>query len=210
MQMLTARLRAQLGLLTAATVLAIAISIVMAGTFEKPNYRIGLPGSPALTFRLPDINGKILLSSSLRGQVTVLCFASGLGSNEPSDQMTRLAQLAAQYGPTSGVKVVSIRSNTEDLTPEQMHTLQSQAEMAGDCTTLLDPTGYVARMYRIDQLPTFVIIDSAGTIRYRGGIDDPSPDAPVTAISFPNLVDLLLAERPESSQSTPAVLSKIK
>jgi len=210
MQMFSARLRAQLGLLTAATVFAVAISIVMAGTFERPNYRIGLPGSSALPFRLPDINGKIVLWSSFRGQVTVLCFASNPETNEPADQMARLAQLAGQYGPSSGVRVVAIRSNTEDMTPEQLHTLQSQADQAGGCTTLLDPTGYVARMYRIDQMPTFVIIDSAGTIRYRGGIDDPSPDAPVTAISFPNLLDLLLAERPESSQSAPAVLSKIK
>jgi hypothetical protein len=151
------------------------------------------------------------LSSSMRGQVVVLCFASGPETSEPAGQMTRLSQLAGQYGPKSGVKLVTIRSNTDDMTPEQLHTLQSQAEIAGpDCTTLLDPTGYVSRLYRIDQVPTFVIIDSTGMIRYRGGIDDPSPDAPVTAISFPNLLDLLLAERPESGQSAPAVLSKIK
>jgi peroxiredoxin len=208
--MSSARLRAQFGLLAAAVVFGVALSVVLAGTFEKPNLRIGLPGSPALSFRLPDPNGNMTHFSSLRGRVVVLCFASSPDSSDAAGQMTRLAQLGEQFGPGAGVKLVAIRSNTEDMTDEQMRDLELQAEAGGRCVTLLDPTGYVSRLYRIDQSPTFVIIDPSGMIRYRGGMDDPSPDAPMTAMSFPSLIDLLLAERLPGGQPASAVLSKTK
>jgi peroxiredoxin len=209
MQMSSARLRAQFGLLAAAVVFGVAFSIVLAGTFERPNLRVGLPGSPALGFRLPDPSGKMTHFASLKGRVVVLCFASSPETPYAAAQMSRLAQLGEQFGPGAGVKLVAIRSNTEEMTEDQQREIELQAEAGGRCQTLLDPTGHVARLYRIDQTPTFVIIDPAGMIRYRGGMDDPSPDAPVTAMSFPSLIDLLLAER-LPGQPAPAVLSKTR
>ena len=64
--------------------------------------------------------------------------------------------------------------------------------------TLTDPTNRIANRYAIDDMPVFLVIDPAGTIRYRGGIDDSSPDAPLSATSFTSVIDLLLAERPLS------------
>jgi peroxiredoxin len=210
MQMSIARLRAQIGLFAAFMVFVAAMSVVLAGTFEKPNLREGLPGSPAVSFRLPDLNGNLTSMAALRGNVVVLCFVADSGADTEPVEMTRLVQLASEFGVGSGVKLVAIHGNTEDMTPEQRAKVEAQADHAGlRCLTLLDPTGHVARKYRIDQTPTFVIIDSTGMIRYRGGIDDPSPDAPLTATNFPQLIDLLLAERPLPGQ-TSAVLSKIK
>lgn len=210
--MLSARRQARFGLAAAATIFLVAVSILLAGAFERPNLRAGLPGSPAASFRLPDLNAKMVSSSSLRGSVTVLCFLpTGDTASNPSPDTKRLAELARHYAAQSDVKLVTIHSNTEDLSAEQLRTVHDRAVDAGPgCLTLLDPTGYVSRRYSIDQAPTFFVIDAFGTIRYRGGIDDPSPDAPLASTSFTNLIDLLLAERPIPGQPAGAVLGKIK
>ena len=43
--MISPRRRAKLGLVAAALVFALAMSIVVAGSLEKPNEGVGLPGS---------------------------------------------------------------------------------------------------------------------------------------------------------------------
>ena len=66
------------------------------------------------------------------------------------------------------------------------------------------------RRFNIQDTPTYLVIDPAGMIRYRGGIDDTSADAPLASASFTPTIDLLLAEKPLPGQAAPAVLSKIK
>jgi hypothetical protein len=142
--------------------------------------------------------------------VTVLCVLPGSSDKDAfSPNLKRLGQLAQHYSSNSDVKVIAIRSNSDELSSEHLRALRD-AENGSGCTTLLDPTGLVARRFAIDGSPTFLILDGSGIIRYRGGIDDPSPDAPLASTSFANLIDLLLAERPLPGQPAPAVLSKIK
>jgi len=215
-----ARWHAQLGLVAAAGVFVVAFSIVLAGSLEKPNDRVGRPGTVAPGFRLPDLDGRFVSLSSMQGNVVVVCFAPAPGQQPSSGAIDdapdakRLGELAAHYSSNSAVKLISIYSEIDNQDRQQLRGVRDRCVAAGPhCITLLDPTGMIARRYAIDSTPTFVLIDSAGVIRYRGGIDDASPDAPLAATSFTNMIDLLLAERPLTSSraiSPPAVLSKIR
>lgn len=208
--MISARRRAQFGLVSGSLVLLAAMSIVLAGSFEKPNLRLGQLGSPAATFRLPDARGNIVSLSALRGSVVVLYFAPAPDSKLVDKDLRRLAELGQRFASNRDVKLISIFSGTEDLNVTQSRTLEDLTDVAGPrCMTLHDPGYRIAQRYAIDKTSTFVVIDAGGMIRYRGGIDNASADAPLAATNFTSTIDLLLAERP-LPQATPAVLSNIK
>src|ERR1700733_4420693 len=125
--MVSSRLRAQFGLVAAGCVFLAAISIVVGGALEKPQERVRLPGSPAASFRLPDLNGQMVSLSSLRGNVVVLCFNPAPTSTLSIADATRLAQLGKKYNATSDVKLVQIYIGTDETSPEDMRQVQSRA-----------------------------------------------------------------------------------
>jgi len=210
--MVSARRRAQFGVISGGGVFLLAMTIVLAGSLERPRQRLGLPGSSASAFRLPDPQGNILSSRSLNGSVVVLCFAPAPDSNDARQDIDRLAQLGRQYASNKDVKFVALFSGSDDLTPQQARQIRDLADHAGPrCSTLMDPSHRTASRFGISDLPTFLIIDSTGMIRHRSGLDDPSADAPLTSTTFSNVIDLLLAERPaRESIGTSGVLSNIK
>jgi peroxiredoxin len=209
--MLSARRRAQFGLVSGSAIFLAAMSIVLAGAFEKPNTHIGEPGTPAAAFRLPDLEGNMVSLASQHGDVVVLCFAPGPDAAPCEENIRRMAQLGQRYSADRDVKLFTIFSGIEDLSQQQTREIEPLSQAAGPrCTTLLDPTHRTSQRYNVNKTPTYVVIDSAGTIRYSGEVDDPSPDAPLSAARFTSLIDLLLAEKPAPNQSTPAVLSNIK
>jgi hypothetical protein len=211
MPMLSPRLRAQLGLAAAAIVFLVAFSIVLAGTFDEADSRAGMPGTEASSFRLRDLEGNMVSLASMHGSVRLVCFAPPPGSHEIGDDIRRLNQLGHRYAGTTDVQLVAIYSGADDLAPDQMRLIENLDRDAGPkCITLLDTTGLIARRYAIHETPTFLVIDASGIIRYRGGLDDASPGAPLAATSFTSMIDLLLSEKPVPAQPTPAVLSKIK
>ena len=209
--MISSRHRAQLGLGAAATVFAVSVTIILAGALQRPDLRTGQPGSLAASFRLPDLKGHIVALSAMRGRVVLLCFAAAPNSDLCKQDAQRMTELARRYDNSAEVKLVTVYSATDDLGPAEIRQIRVLATDAGpSCTTLLDPTSSVLSRYRIQETPTFLIIDAKGMIRYRGQIDDTSDDAPLAATSFPRMIDLLLAERPLPAEPAPAVLSKIK
>lgn len=210
--MISPRLKAQAGLIAATAVLIVAMSIVIGGAFQKPTVYTGLTGSPATPFWLADLNGHYVSLASMRGSVVVLCFAPTPDAHPSAEETRRLRELSQEYSAESDVKVVAIYSNTEALSYESTHRLKARAADAGNsCLTLLDPTASIAGSYAIEERPTFLIIDAQGVIRYRGGIDDDSIDAPLASVSFPALIDLLREEKSLGRAAAPgAVLSNIK
>jgi peroxiredoxin len=197
--MLLSRHGAQFGLAAAGLIFLLAFSIVVAGAFEKPRERVGLPGSPAASFRLPDLGNNMVSSSTMHGSIIVLCFAPSPANPLSIDDANRLADLAKKYPSDRDVKFVQIFSDVDGTVTEDIHQIRSRAALAGSrCLTLIDPTSRIAGRYSVDEMPIFFVIDSAGIIRYRGAIDDPSPNAPLSATSFTSMIDLLLAERPLS------------
>ena len=198
--MLSSHRRAQIGLTAAGLVFLLAFSIVLAGAFEPAHDRVGLPGSEGASFRLPDLSGKMVSFSSLRGSVVVVCFAPSPYNPLSIEDASRLAQLGKKYKSDRDVKFIQIYTSVDGTSAEEARQIQSRADAAGSrCMTLIDPTSRISNRYAVDNVPTFFVIDSAGIIRYRGDIDDTSADAPLSATSFTSMIDLLLAERPLSA-----------
>ncbi len=209
--MVSARRRAQFGLVSGSAIFLAAMGIVLAGAFEKPNTHLGEPGTPAAAFRLPDFEGNMVSLASQRGDVVVLCFAPGPDAAPCERDVQRMAQLGQRYLGEKDVKFFTIFSGIEDLSQQQTREIEPLSQAAGPrCTTLLDPTHRTSQRYNVSKTPTYVVIDTAGTIRYSGEVDDPSPDAPLAATRFTSIIDLLLAEKPASNRSAPALLSNIK
>lgn len=208
--MVAARRRAQFGLIAAGVVLALAMYVVVRGAHEAPTIYTGKVGSPAVPFRLPDTNGKLVSLESMRGSVVVLCFVPTPTSEAAkNEEIERLRQLSERYDTQADVKLVAVYTDA-DLQVFGGSDASRTPDAGPGCLTLVDPTSAIAHRYQIEQRPTFLVIDANGRIRYRGDIDNTSPEAPLASVSFPTLIDLLLAERPLPASPTAAVLSNIK
>ena len=114
-------------------------------------------GQPAIDFSLTDLQGRTHSLSGLRGKTVLLDFwATWCGPCRMT--MPQVAKIHAEY-KDRGVEVMSIN-------------VGESAAKAGDYiakngyafTTLLDKNRAVSEQYRINGIPTLVVIDASGTI----------------------------------------------
>jgi len=114
-------------------------------------------GKPAIDFTLKDLKGQAHALKNLRGKVVLLDFwATWCGPCRIT--MPQVAKIHAEY-KKRGVEVMSIN-------------VGEPAGKAGDYmkkngylfTTLLDQDREVSAQYRVNGIPTLVVIDRAGTI----------------------------------------------
>jgi thiol-disulfide isomerase/thioredoxin len=114
-------------------------------------------GKPAIDFSLKDLKGRPHSLKSLRGKTVLLDFwASWCGPCRIT--MPQVAKIHAEY-KDRGVEVMSIN-------------VGESAKKAGDYmaknryafTTLLDEDRAVSTNYRVNGIPTLVVIDRAGTV----------------------------------------------
>jgi peroxiredoxin len=208
---LSPRLKAQAGLTAAAMLLVLTMAVVIGGAHQKPTQYTGLTGSPATPFRLSDLKSHFVSLRSMQGSVVVLCFTSSPDSTMSDAETSRLRALGEQYAGHADVKIVAVASDVDMQVYDAARSLKARAAAAGSsCLTLLDPTSSISRAYGVEKHPTFFVIDPKGVIRYRGDMDDVSADAPMAAVSFPAMIDLLRDEKNLGRINTPAVLSNIK
>jgi peroxiredoxin len=124
------------------------------------------PTSPAIDFSLRSIDGQIISSDSLRGEVVVLAFgASWLPLSRKQAQGVR--KLADAYaGRGVAVYWVSIESEAPKsknyASDEQLRAFSRKYEM--NVTVLRDPDGKVSKQLGVDQIPAIVILDKQGNV----------------------------------------------
>ncbi|MGH7731690.1 MAG: redoxin domain-containing protein [Candidatus Eiseniibacteriota bacterium] len=126
----------------------------------------GFTGKPAIDFSLNDLHGRPHSLSDLRGKTVLLDFwATWCGPCRIT--MPQVAKIHAEY-KDRGVEVMSIN-------------VGESAKRAGDYmakngyafTTLLDEEREVAASYRINGIPTLIVIDAAGNVTdYMVGVRD--------------------------------------
>jgi len=152
--------------LVAACVFAIALTASMPGAAQNPGPE----------FSLRDIDGDMVTSASLRGEVVVLAFgASWLPLTR--NQMEAVKKLADQYAGR-GVAVYWVSTESESpksknyASDEQLRALAQKYK----ATALRDPDGAVSKKLGVDQLPSVVIIDKQGNVTERIGGMDPNAD----------------------------------
>lgn len=123
----------------------------------RENQADGFTGKPAIDFSLKDLKGRRHTLKNLRGKTVLLDFwASWCGPCRIT--MPQVAKIHAEY-KNRGVEVMSIN-------------VGESAKKAGDYmtkngytfTTLLDEARDVSTKYRVNGIPTLVVIDKAGKV----------------------------------------------
>jgi peroxiredoxin len=129
----------------------------------------------AVEFSLRSIDGQNVSSESLRGEVVVLAFgASWLPLSRT--QLQGIRKLADKYSER-GIVVYWVSEDSESpksknyASDEQLRAFAKKYGL--NVTVLRDPEGKVSRLFKVDQLPAFVILDKQGNTAGSpiGGLD---------------------------------------
>ncbi|HEX7998695.1 MAG TPA: TlpA disulfide reductase family protein [Pyrinomonadaceae bacterium] len=155
-------------------ILAAAISILLLLPFYAP----ALPGkrqTGPVQFSFRSIDGPLVTSESLRGEVVVLAFgANWLPLSRKQVQGVR--KLADDYGKR-GVAVFWVSTDSESsksknfASDDQLRAFSKKHSL--QVTVLRDPDGQVSKQFGIDQLPAIVILNKQGIAEGSpiGGLD---------------------------------------
>jgi peroxiredoxin len=130
---------------------------------------VGLIGRKAPDFALPGVVGSNVRLSEYRGQAVIISFWSSRCS-VCARQLMLLDRLYSTYR-SSGLIVVAV-----SVDDDPVHAEQYARAHAGGFPLLLDTAKTVSRAYAIDRLPSTVLIDRSGIVRYWHG-DDRADDA---------------------------------
>ncbi|HEY7928823.1 MAG TPA: TlpA disulfide reductase family protein [Steroidobacteraceae bacterium] len=156
-------------------VLILAVLGLCSGAVAAPQ---ALIGQSAPDFALAAYAGdNVRLSESL-GQPVIITFW-GTSCSQCAAQLARLDRLYQTYR-SSGLVVLAI-SVDDDMQRADRYARAHRMHYP----VLLDPSKEVSRAYEIDRLPTTVLVDRAGTIRYLHDVyraNDPSYVAQIRAL----------------------------
>lgn len=151
------------------------LMLVAVGCSEQPRGpTAALMNQPAPELDLPVIAGQGAAEgdrvslAALRGRVVVLDFwASWCGPCRQS--IPALNQVHARYGDRVEMLGINIEA---DLPRERVQT--AHRSFGADFPSLLDVEGRAQAAYRVQSIPTLVLIDRAGTVRWvETGVPDP-------------------------------------
>lgn len=116
-------------------------------------------GGPAPPFTLSTLSGKRDALAQYKGQVVMLNFwATWCGPCQ--QEMPLLDQMYKQYAP-AGFTLLGINVDTESAPVKKLLERRPVS-----FTVLLDPKNDVATEYHVEEMPSTIIIDRKGEIRY--------------------------------------------
>ncbi len=138
--------------------IAIVLSCLAVGAFAAKEKHVKLKG-PAKDFTLKSTKGKNVRLSDLRGRVVMLNFwASWCGPCR--QEMPLLDKLSQRYESAGftllGVNVEADKSAADGLLKE----------IPVSFPVLYDPTSKVSEMYKVEAMPSTVMIDCDGNLNY--------------------------------------------
>ena len=144
----------------------VLLLLVSAAAF-RPQVGRGLcleEGKPAPDFTIPGLDGKPVSLSQYRGKVVFLAFWASWCPR----CMEELAFLQGLYtGLSKDLVVLAINQETQNLSSAQMEKLTKDVASLGiQYPILLDRELDVAKPYCITALPTSVILDREGKVRF--------------------------------------------
>jgi peroxiredoxin len=133
------------------------------------------PGNQHVDFSLRSTDGQTVTTESLRGEIVVLAFgASWLPLSKT--QLQGVRKLADEYS-NRGVVVYWVSTESDDPKSKNFASdeqLRNFAQKYGlKVTVLRDHDGLVSKKFRVDQLPSIVILDKEGNMSGGpiGGLD---------------------------------------
>lgn len=116
-------------------------------------------GAPAPDFTLPSRDGDSVRLADLRGDVVLVNFWA-TWCPPCRQEMPLLDQLHARYAPL-GFSLLGVNVEQDSALAEQF-----LAEVPVGFPILLDPEERVSELYGVPAMPTTVLIDRSGTVRF--------------------------------------------
>ena len=139
--------------------LATAVLLLLVGLAVASQTAVGAPPRAASDFTITGADGKPLKMSAFQGEVVLLNFwASWCGPCR--QEMPILDRIHQRYKPL-GFTVVGV--NVDEERGPAAHMLQ---ETPVSFPIGFDPRGIVSTVYGVDSMPSTVIIDRRGMVRY--------------------------------------------
>jgi|HubBroStandDraft_1064217.scaffolds.fasta_scaffold37229_2 peroxiredoxin len=154
------------------------VLLAAAATVAARAADVSLIGHTAPDFALPAVVGSNVRLSEYRGQAVIISF----WSSRCSVCARQLALLDRLYSTYRSAGLVVLAVSVDD---EPVHAEQYARAHTTSFPLLLDTTKAVSRAYAIDRLPSTVLIDRSGVVRYRNNddrADDSSYVAPIRAL----------------------------
>jgi peroxiredoxin len=161
-------------------------------------------GSKVDDFALRDTSGGEVQFASLRGPVTVVIFIATKCpvSNSYNERMSAIYK---DYN-ARGVKFVFVNSNHNEPLEEVAQHARDHFSFA----VYKDTDNVVADRFGASVTPEAFVLDSTGTIRYHGSIDDSQVVQRVQENRLRNALDAVLASKPVDQAETKAFGCSIK
>lgn len=162
-------------------------------------------GGKVEDFTLSDLVGREVAFSSLKGAVTVVTFISTICpvSNAYDERMNAVYR---DYSP-KGVKFIFVNANSN----EPAKAVEQHAKDVGfEFPVYKDRGNAAADRFGATVTPESYVIDSSGTIRYHGPIDDNRNEARVRLATLRAALDAVLAGKPVEVRETKAFGCTIK
>jgi peroxiredoxin len=162
-------------------------------------------GSQVSDFQVRDLDGKPVAFSALKGPITVVTFIATQCpvSNSYNQRMTGLYK---DYTPKN-VKFIFVNANRSEPAGE----VRDHARRVGfPFAVYKDPNNVLADRFDAQVTPESFVMDSSGTIRYHGSIDDSMEESHVRVQRLRAALDALLAGKPVTSTETKAFGCTIK
>ncbi|MDQ3005984.1 MAG: redoxin domain-containing protein [Chloroflexota bacterium] len=151
---------------------------------------------PAPDFELPDLEGKLHRLSDTRGRIIIINFWS---AECPHSERTDHSTMACLTKWGEEVVMLPIAANRN----ESAHMVVEAAKTRRLPKVLMDAELVVTDLYDAVATPHVFVIDRAGTLRYRGALDDVRFRQPVvTRFYLGEVVEALLEERDPPLQET--------
>jgi peroxiredoxin len=150
-------------------------------------------------FTLPELSGKTVTLSLLKGKKAVVLVFAGIECPRSTASEPRLADLAKKYGDVAFFVINSNWSETVEAIAERMR------RVAFPLPVLKDHQNKIANLYGIDIQPSAVVIDGELKIRYRGLIDDHKTEDLVKHPYLKDAVEAVLAGKQPETGRTQAV-----
>lgn len=160
------------GLVTAA---ALSYSLVSDGLVAAPTLTELPVGKPAPSFRINDINGRVVSLSDFRGKTVVLEWNNPECPTVKKHYETGNMQKTQAQAAAAGAVWLTVNSsgpgNQGHMTAAEAKALATSPP-SRRTAYLLDPAGTIGRAYGAKATPHMFIVNAAGTLVYNGAIDD--------------------------------------